>query len=45
MRIEISGYDDKLLTLLEAILQKIASFDTWADEARFDLLKEQMRRQ
>ena len=45
MRIQISGYNDKISTLLEAILQKIASFDDWSDSARFDLLKEQMRRQ
>ncbi len=45
MRIQISGYNDQISTLLEAILQKIASFDDWADTARFDLLKEQMRRQ
>lgn len=45
MRIQISGYNDKLTELLEAIMEEIGNFDDWADNARFDLLKEQMRRQ
>jgi insulysin len=45
MRVEISGYDDKLLTLLEAVFAKVSSFDEWADEQRFELLKEQIRRE
>jgi insulysin len=43
LRMELTGYDDKLCTLLEAICAKMAAFDDWADQQRFDLLKEQVR--
>jgi insulysin len=41
MQIQLSGYNDKLLTLLEAVCAKVAGFEGWAEEQRFALLMEQ----
>ena len=37
MRVEIAGYNDKLLILQQAIFDKVRSFGEWADAQRFDL--------
>eukprot|EP01048_Picozoa_sp_COSAG05_P004387 COSAG05_NODE_233_length_13251_cov_30.223920_4_plen_875_part_00 len=45
MRLALSGYNDKILLLLDAVCKKVATFDDWAEQQRFDLLKEQTRRE